>query len=258
VPAPSLLDDLLDKKWVYIAFFVIIGGLLTAEFLSTVLWPIIDYQPTGLPRLEVGVTYTYRYMKDDQQVGSYEYAVEKMEVVQGTVTYSVRSRTNISFQGKGFYLESLLRVSEASSPLSYSLNGTVAGDETQISCIFQGLKVTEIARLNNETSEMEIDLQPNTLLADNNMPGQWELVFRSFSHEQGKRYKVNVFSPQAGVVIPMELNFDSNLQTVTIDGKSYNCIQVRETNNDLYFYLYQGALIKYVNNPQGVALIRVP
>jgi hypothetical protein len=258
VPAPSLLDDLLDKKWVYIAFFVIIGGLLTAEFLSTVLWPIIDYKPTGLPRLEVGATYTYRYMKDDQQVGSYEYTVEKMEVVAGTVTYGVRSRTNISFQGKGFYLESLLVVSEAPSPLSYSLNGTVAGDETQITCTFQGSKVKESARLKGETSYTEVDIQPNTLLADNNMPGHWELFFRSFSYEQGKRYKASVFSPQGGSVSPMELNFDSNLQTVTIDGKSYSCIQVRETNNDLYFYLYQGALIKYVNNPQGVVLIRIP
>jgi hypothetical protein len=248
----------LDKKWIYIAFFVIIGGLLTAEFLSTVLWPIIDYKPTGLPRLEVGTTYTYMYMKDDQQVGSYDYTVEKMEVVQGTVTYSVRSRTNISFQGKGFYLESLLRVSEAASPLSYSLNGTVAGDETQINCVFQGSKVNESVRLAGETSYTEVDIQPNTLLVDNNMPGHWELFFRSFNYEQGKRYKANIFSPQAGSVSPMELNFDTNLQTVTIDGKGYSCVQVRETNNDIYFYLYQGALIKYVNNPQGVALIRVP
>jgi len=258
VPAPSLFDDLLDKKWVYIAFFVIIGGLLTTEFLSTVLWPIIDYKPIGLPRLEVGVTYTYRYMKDDQQVGSYEYTVEKMEIVSGMVTYNVRSRTNISYQDKSFYLESLFMVSEAPSPLSYSLNGTIAGDETQITCAFQGLKVKESARLKGETSYIEVDIQPNTLLADNNMPGHWELFFRSFSYEQGKRYKANVFSPQGGSVSLMEFNFDSNLKTVTIDGKSHGCIQVMETNNDLYFYLYQGSLIKYVNNPQGVVLIRIP
>jgi hypothetical protein len=51
--------------------------------------------------------------------------------------------TNVSFQGKGFHLVSLLKVSEAFSPLSYSLNGTVAGDETQITCTFQGSKVKE-------------------------------------------------------------------------------------------------------------------
>jgi len=248
----------LDRKWVYITFFAIIGGLLAAEFLSTVLWPIFDYNPTELTGLEVGATYIYRYVKDGEDVGSYEYVVEGMGVVQGTVTYSVRSRTNISYQDKDFYLESLLRVSSALSPLSYSLNGTVAGDEVQITCTLQGSSVTESGRLGNETSTTEIELQPNTPLADNNMPGHWELIFRSFSYEQGKRYRLNVFMPQMGGVVAMELNFDTGLQTVTIDGVSYGCVQVREMNSDLWFYLYQGALIKYVNNQQGVTLIRAP
>jgi len=196
----------------------------------------------------------FDYFKDGERVGSQVYRVEGKDELGGETAYLVRSKTSLEYQNKSFEIENLYTFNERLNPLSYSLNATIAGEETSVVCVFEGWDVEENAVIQNTTLTKELSLEENTVLVDNNMAGHWELLFESFTPQPGTRVSLTMFVPQAVEVYPLELVVEKEPQAVAAGGSQYECTVVREVNLDLVFYLSGGHLIRYENQDQGVVL----
>ena len=96
-----------------------------------------------------------------------------------------------------------------------------------------------------------------TLLIENQMPGYWEILFQSTTLTPGKRYVVDAFIPQRGSAARLTLTVDRRTSTVRYDGVELDCKVVREADTGLVFYLYDGELIQYRDDTNGVTLTKI-
>ncbi len=242
------------NRYVIALIVVILGVAAASELISDFFFPVSSYEPEGLPPLEVGLERGFDYFKDGERVGSHVYRVEGKGEVGGETAYLVRSKTSLEYQNQSFEIDNLYKFNELLNPLAYSLNATIAGEETSVVCVFEGWDVGATVEINNSTVSRDLALAENTVLIDNNMAGHWELLFESFTPQPGTRVSLTMFVPQAVEVYPLELVVEKEPQAVTVGEAQYECTVVREVNRDLVFYLSGGRLIRYENQDQGVVL----
>jgi len=99
-------------------------------------------------------------------------------------------------------------------------------------------------------------LPVNTVIIDNNSPAHWELLMKSFNAEAGKKYSINSFVPQGAVVQEIEFSVDSIHQFVNIGTKSYECVVARAPDFQITLYFYNGDLIQYNNDVDGIIIVK--
>jgi hypothetical protein len=246
----------LKNRWVLVGLALIFAGVLFIDYLAEFLYPSVELGAVRVPDT-LGGTHTYNFYKDTIFVGTYTYSFTKTPGGAQGEAYSMSSVTNITFEGKPLTLEGLYRFNSGLSPISYGLNATEGGETTYYVCGFKPGSVTTSASFQGEKMDVETEVDEGTLLIENSMPSYWEILFQSTSLDRGKRYTFDAFIPQAAKVFHVTLVVEKDLEQVQVEGRTLECTVIKASDLDLAFYVYQGELVQYRNDEQGVLMNKV-
>jgi hypothetical protein len=245
----------LNNRDVLILGALIIAGAVVVELYSNFSNPFIDYSPTGYTNLLTGAPQSFNYYKDGNLIGTYTYNLSD-QALGSSNQYILTTKIDIVYQFTHLEVNTthqfLSEVSHTSYNEDFSSNGTM----TSLHCLFVGDKVNIVNYSERKNQTISVDLPTNTVLIDNNDPAHWELLSKSFNAAGGSKYHVNAFVPQGGVVQQFEYGVDTAHQFVNIGSKSYECVVAREPNYEITLFFYNGDLIQYRNDVDGVLIVK--
>ncbi len=233
---------------------LILGATLLVELYLDRLYPETGIE-IALPELRVGETHVYSFYREGQLVGAYSYVVAGREGDGASAKYTMVSTTNITYQGERLLLRGEYTF-DPYRPLSYEFNATEEDRQTRIRAAFSRGEVNVTIRTDGDTMELTEEAAEGTLLIENQMPGYWEILFQSSALMPGKRYVADAFIPQRVSAARLTLTVDRGTSTVRLGDTDLECKVVREADMGLVFYLYGGELIQYMDEANGVAMLK--
>mgnify|MGYP006279961255 CR=1 FL=1 len=243
----------MKRSHVIIGVLIILASAGLIEYYTESRFPTREIPLVIVPELEIGKTHTFSYSREMQRVGTYSYTLSSKE----NGIYTMISNTDVSFEGNSIQLESSFMFDEKYSPQGYVLNVNQDGKENEIIITFQGGEAVSTVNFDNETITTSSDFPEGGLLAENNMPGPWEVLLLSAQMESGERYRAKVYIPQGGKTFNLEFYVNENPKTVRINGEDISCDLIQESKLDLRFYFYEGELMQMRNDDQDIIFTRL-
>ncbi len=247
--------DALKNRYIIIIAALILGGVVGLEVYTDITNPYIDYKPATFTPSNLGVTQEFSYYKDGDLIGNYSYRLDAVNTGSDTV-YTLNSTVDVVYQGNKLKVDTSYRFKDAVTPLGYSVNFDMSGNQSNLRCAFQQGSVNIFSVSQGKNQTVSLDTPANTVLIDNNNPAHWELFVKSFNPAPGKKYNVNVLVPQQGGVAAMEFGVATNVQDIRIGSKTYNCTVSSEPDIGITLYFYQGNLIEYKNDQDGLIIVK--
>jgi hypothetical protein len=234
-----------------IAAALIAIGVYAIEFYAESRFPEEEFHFTGLPVFSSKEN-NYTFFRAGEEVGFYNYTVE-----QSGMNYLMKCTTKVGIEEGNIHLESSYTFDTDFLPIDYVLNVTESGEKTFIKCKFESKVIITSVTFQGDTVEVEEEIEEELYLIENSMPSFWEILITSGNLEPGKRYYLNIFIPQSARVIPITLVVEKNTKDIDLDGITYECIVVRESQLELNFYIHEGELILYEDFRQDTALRKI-
>jgi len=244
----------LRKLWIIGIAAAIFGVLFFMEFYTSLRFPVTSYVPTGLPPLPVAER-NYDFYKDGEKVGTYIFRVEEARDYEGQPAYFTSSTTSVVSDDTVIELETRYIFNVKLNPLEYSLNATIGEDHQSIACVFDGWNVDASTEMEGSRVERGMELPVDTVLIDTKMLGHWDLFFKSFNPEVGKRIGFTMYVPQALDTASMELTVDKETKTLTINEVDYECQVVSVSKLDLTFYIHNDDVLKLEESNQNIEIV---
>jgi hypothetical protein len=249
------------KIWIAVLLVAIFGGVALFEYWTALQYPLVDYEPGDLPVLPVGDVREYNYYIGEELAGSYSFWIDSIgpytkagSPFMGRTAYFTRSSTSVEHEGVAVEIETVYIFGTDLAPLEYRLNASLGGDTELITCLFDGWDVEQKIETDGQTVEQPLELPEDAVLVDSFMAGHWDLFFKQFTLESGKRVRVDVYVPQTLSHFKMELVSDKTEKTITLKGIDYQCQVVNVVELDLELYLYEGDLIRLEKPAQEIII----
>lgn len=244
----------MDRKWLYFgAAIVILAGLVGWEIWINIAHPLYKISSINLPHEVLGSPRVYNYLKDGVIIGTYTQTTE-MGPTSGIESFLVTTVADVQTGGKNFVVETRLTVNSFDTPLTYFVNATLAGTPSSIR-VQRIEKVYEIQNtVQGQVFPTQVEPPNPVVIIDNNIPAHWELIISGIRMESGERYGLSALVPQQNGVKEFELSIDEKTSSITVEGVNYICTVIRENNFDLSFYLSNGKLVRFLNQPQNIEI----
>ncbi len=243
------------RQWIVAGIVLILGASLLVELYLNRLYPETGIEIT-IPDLQFGEEHVYSFYREDQLVGTYSYVISGREGGGASAEFTMISTTDIVYEGKNLLLRGEYVFDHLYRPLGYALNVTEEDKNTRFRAVFGQDDVDVTISSDGDFVEFTEQIAEGTLLVENQMPGYWEILLQSSTLMPGKRYVVDTFIPQMGTVVRLTLTADRGTSKVRQDGVELDCKVVREANLGLMFYLYDGELIQYRDDENGVTMMK--
>jgi hypothetical protein len=245
----------LNNRDIFLLGAIILVGAIVVELYSNFANPLIDYTPGSYASLIIGAPQQFDYYKEGLLIGTYNYTLNTQ--TSGSSNFlTLQTSVDITYKDEQLTLETTHRFIDEVSQVSYTADVDIGGVTTNLGCNFLGGKVLITTSSQGKNQTTTVTLPANTVIIDNNNPAHWELLMKSFNAEAGKKYGINTFTPQGAVVQKIEFGIDTSHQFVNIDTKSYECIVAREPNFQITLYFYNGNLIQYKNDADGIIIVK--
>lgn len=245
----------MNNRDIFILGAIILGGAIAVELYSNFANPLIDYVPGSFTSLLIDTPQRFDYYKDGTHIGNYTYTLITQTSNSQTL-YTIITNIDVNYQGKQLILNTTHRFLGETLHVEYNVDTDLAGAKSHVECVFLGGKASIITTSQGKNITTTCTLPLNTVIIDNNDPAHWELLMKSFSTESGKKYSVSTFVPQGAAVQALEFGVDTAHQFVNIGSKSYECVVAREPNYKITLYFYQGNLIQYKNDVDGIMIVK--
>jgi len=245
----------LRRQWAVVGIVLILGASVLVELYLNRQYPETGIEIT-LPELHVGEEHVYMFYREGQLVGTHSYVITGREGSGASAEYTMVSTTDITYEGKNLSLRGEYVFDHLYRPLDYTLNASEGDKHTRLRAAFNPEEVEVTIDSDGDVMEFTEQVNEETLLIENGMPGYWEILFESSTLMPGKRYVVDAFIPQLGAVVRLTLTVDRGTSKVRHGGVELDCNVVREANRELVFYLYGGDLIQYRDDGNGVTMTK--
>jgi hypothetical protein len=245
----------LNNRDIFILGAIILVGAVAVELYTNFSNPYIDYAPEAFTALLLDAPQTFDYYKEGERIGTYTYTLTT-QTSNSPIVYTLTTSIDLDYQGSILSLNTTHRFLGVTSHLEYVIDADLAGATNSVECSFQGANAVVVTTSQGKTQTTNLALPSNTILVDTNDPAHWELLKKSFTPEVGKKYRVNAIVPQGAIVNPLEFGVDTAHQYVNIGSKSYKCVVAREPNYEITLYFYEGNLIQYKNDSDGVLIVK--
>jgi len=234
----------LKRRHAIIGILLIFASTFIIEHYMETRYPVEELTITGLQIPAINEQRVFTYEHELEEVGTYSYTITGL----GDGTYSLNSVTNVSYIEANIQIWSSYKFGEDYNPVDYSLKADQNGAISKINITFSQGVATSTVSVANETVTSSSKVTDMVLLAENNMPGYWELLLLSANLTKGQRYSAQVYIPQGGGVFDLEFYVDPSPRTITIGGERLSCLLIQESTLDLKFYIYEGRLVKMRND----------
>lgn len=235
-----------------ISITIIVVAVFGIELWADFMYPTEELQIVTPMHLE-GFSGNWDYFKDGSKVGIHSYYIKK----EGQ-NYIINSSTRVSFEGNILYLESMLNVDEKLKPIRYNLNAIQKEQVTRIMTNFQGNLAVTTVEYEGEKTSLEESVSDETFLIDNIMLGHWEVFLASANLERGYKYEVSIFSPQLSSNILVTLVVDKKTSQVSIGENELDCLVINVDVLELSLYIFEGELVQFRVDNQGLMLKKHP
>ncbi len=245
----------MNNRTILIIGALILGGAIALELYTNYADPYIDYAPGSFTNLLTDTPQSFSFYKDGELIGNYTYTL-KTQASGGQTLYTLTTSIDAEYQGSNLLLNTTHRFLGITSHVEYTVDSDIAGIESQLACVFLGNTAGINARSQGKNQTTTVTMQPNTIIIDNNDPVHWELLMKSFTAEAGKRYSVNALVPQGAEVRTLSFGVDTSHQFVNIGSQSYECIVAREPDYEITLFFYEGHLIQYKNDVDGIVIVK--
>lgn len=245
----------MNNRDILIIGALILGGAIALELYTNYADPFIDYAPNSFTNLITDAPQRFSFYKDGERIGNYSYTLTALNS-GGQTLYTLSTSVDAVYQGSVLRLNTTHRFLTATSHLEYTVDTDLAGQVSHVECVFLGDTAGISTSSQGKRQNTTLTLKPNTVIVDNNDPAHWELLSKSFSPEPGKKYKVNALVPQGAVIQTLEFGVDISHQFVNIGSKSFECVVAREPNYEITLYFYEGHMIQYKNEPDGIVIVK--
>jgi hypothetical protein len=246
----------LQLRWIVLGIVAIIVGTFAFEYYAQTRYPEEQLVITGVD-VSIGETYVYTFFRNNENLGNHSYTVISEEGSGSSTVYMMKASTVVTSNGKTLDLEGRYIFNQKYLPINYHLNATQGGNLTIIDCAFYDGKVNTTVTEGGNSITLQKDLPEGTLLLENTMPAYWEVLFHSTSLDQGKRYKAEMYVPQYDKIISISLFVDPNKIKQQLGDSTVDATVVTLSDLNLTFYLYNGELITYRDDSQGILLQKV-
>ncbi|MCX6649211.1 MAG: hypothetical protein NTV61_07465 [Candidatus Bathyarchaeota archaeon] len=234
---------------------IILVGAIAVELYTNFANPFIDYAPGTFTSLLTDTPQRFGYYKDGALIGTYTYTLTPQTGNSQTL-YTLTTTIDATYQGSQLSLNTTHRFLGETKHVEYTVDTDIAGAKSRVECVFLGATAGVLTTSQGKNQTVAVTLPSNTVIIDNNDAAHWELLMKSFSAEAGKKYSVNVLVPQGAAVKTIEFGVDTAHQFVNIGSKSYECVVAREPNYEITLYFYQGNLIQYKNDVDGILIVK--
>ncbi len=249
------------KIWIFALLVAIFGGVALFEYWTALQFPLIDYEPGDLPTLQVGAVREYSYFIEEERAGNYSFWVEKIgpyieagSPFMGKAAYFTGSSTSVVHEGVAAEIETVYVFGTDLAPFEYLLNASLGEDRELITCTFDGWNVEGKIVSNGRTVEQALELSEDTVIIDTFMAGHWDLFFKQFTLEPGKRVRIDAYIPQTLSPFTLELVSDKKEKTINIEGVEYECQVINVVELNLILYLHEGDLIRLEKPDQEIVI----
>ncbi|MBN2335085.1 hypothetical protein JXL21_05955 [Candidatus Bathyarchaeota archaeon] len=247
----------MKRQWLVLGVALILGVTLFIQYYAELRYPVEEISVDELPVLVLGEYQSYRVIKEGEAVGTHRYAVTGKEGSGDDVRYTMRSTTDINYEGDSLHLVSVYVFDGSLRPLSYSLNVTRGDELTIINSEFSPSEVTTTVNVMGEAVELTESAAENMYVVENSMPSYWEILFQSTSLKPGRRHQANFFVPQSARVVAVSLVVDGDTSTLRVGGRDLECTVIKESELGLVFYLYEGELVQFRDDAQELTLEKI-
>ncbi|MGC1119882.1 MAG: hypothetical protein WBA22_02210 [Candidatus Methanofastidiosia archaeon] len=215
--------------------------------------PQFNVQPLSL---EVGAGHTFEVFDNGAYVGYNHYSVIKQELYNGMDAYFIESETDIKSEEVTLHIEAMYIVDTSGRCLHYEFEGTIDGQSYTVKADFSETSVRITASRPNADYDKTIELVQNTLCVDNNMIGQWDLMFSAVPITPDGTFAANVFAPQPMEKVAIRASVGEIPSLMEAAGKSWSCYTLTFSAPEGYvaYVTQEGQLVK-LETPNGLVII---
>ncbi|MBU7023049.1 MAG: hypothetical protein HXS40_02690 [Theionarchaea archaeon] len=215
--------------------------------------PQYEVQPMNL---EVGAGHTFDILDNGVNVGYNHYSVTKEELYNGVDAFFIESETDIKSEEVTLHIEAMYIVDTSGRCLHYEFEGTFDGQSHTLTADFSEASVHVTASRSDANYDKTIELVSNTLCVDNNMIGQWALMFSAVPITPGGNFAANTFAPQPMEKVAVRASVGETPSLLEAAGQSWPCYTLTFSAPEGYvaYVTQEGQLIK-LETPSGLVII---
>jgi hypothetical protein len=206
--------------------------------------------------LEVGLSRTFEFFNDGTYIGYNTYTVAKKDVYQEKDAYFIESTVELQDETIDLHMDASYIVDTQAICLHYEFDATVNGETHTMNADFTVDSVhIQGSRPGTEYDEI-ITLGQHTFSLDNNMIGQWDIIFSSVVLEKGGIFAVNFFGAQHMEMGNVSADIQKESIPVQAAGKSWECLKLefKAPTGYIMYVTASGQLVK-IENGMGLEVI---
>jgi len=196
--------------------------------------------------LEIGEEYTYEFYSNGSYIGHNKYKVVGKE----GENYLIESEVNISQANIDLKIDAKYTITKECMPVHYEFVAYVNNEKQTVSCEFTEGNVYEAATKGDQKFEKDIKLEEGTYLLDNNMIGQWALMFKTMELKTGDSYVIPMFAAQPMKALKIEMKVG---EIEKIEG--HDCYKLDFPEMKYFMYISEGELIKMETKDKTLVII---
>jgi len=242
----------LKRIYLVAGIILIFGATYAIEYYANSQFSNQELVVSGISGIELGVVQSFNYLKDDEQVGTHSYTVE-----ESGHDFIMTSETVVTSGERDLELDIVYTFDSAYSPLFYTLTATSDGEVTEIATTVSDGNITTSVTSAGVSVDLFDDYVDGMFLIENNMPGFWEILFKSAEFERGVKYAASIYVPQAAASFDVDLVVSKQDKSIWVGDERLECKVIGEANQGISFYMYDGELVEMRIESQGIVLRKI-
>lgn len=205
--------------------------------------------PTRSLDLDVGTTKTFEFYNDGTYIGYNTYTVTKKDVYNEKDAYFIESTVELQDEIIDLYLDASYIIDTQGACLHYEFDAVINGETHTMNADFTVDSVHITGSRPGTDYDKIISLGQQTFSLDNNLIGQWDIVFSSVVLEKGGTFAVNFFGAQHMKVGSVRADIYRDLLPVQAAGKSWECfkLEFQSPTGYIMYVTESGQLVKLEN-----------
>jgi len=233
----------MKKRWIVLIFLIgCLGQTPSSEFKEISLSP--------------GMGETFEFYQEGVLLGTSVYTVEKKDAYEGIEAFFIHEKVNVQGSGYTISIDASYIVDATGSALYYEFSAIINGETQTMEAVFGETHVHEVAHRPDKDFDKEIRIGEHTFTLDNNMIGQWDIIFSALHFSEGSTIEANAFAAQPMITFTIKGAVLEEVQ-LPLGEEIYTCYKMDFSTPPYYMYVTaQGQLLKLETKDGKLIIVR--